>query len=116
VTAQVNVRHGKGSRRKGPKPRLVPLVNGADRNLHYAQEQQARDGFPGSWCRCPVPAQTLTRVQAARDIIADCGRQLNRPGNRAPGMLPAAEQIPKILGALALAYQQHPRWQEQRRP
>jgi hypothetical protein len=31
-------------------------------------------------------------------------------------MLPDAEQVPKILGALALAYQQHPRWQEQWRP
>ena len=30
---KLNVRHGKGSRRKGPKPRLVPLINGADRNL-----------------------------------------------------------------------------------
>ena len=28
---KLNVRHGKGSRRKGPKPRLVPLINGADR-------------------------------------------------------------------------------------
>ncbi len=32
---KVNVRHGKGSRRKGPKPRLVPLINGADRNLRW---------------------------------------------------------------------------------
>ncbi|WP_337824594.1 tyrosine-type recombinase/integrase [Amycolatopsis sp. A1MSW2902] len=32
---KLNVRHGKGSRRKGPKPRLVPLINGADRNLHW---------------------------------------------------------------------------------
>lgn len=30
---KLNVRHGKGSRRKGPKPRLVPMINGADRNL-----------------------------------------------------------------------------------
>ena len=28
---KLNVRHGKGSRRRGPKPRLVPLINGADR-------------------------------------------------------------------------------------
>lgn len=28
---KLNVRHGKGSRRKGPKPRLVQLINGADR-------------------------------------------------------------------------------------
>jgi hypothetical protein len=30
---KLNVRHGKGSRRRGPKPRLVPLIDGADRNL-----------------------------------------------------------------------------------
>ena len=27
---KLNVRHGKGARRCGPKPRLVPLINGAD--------------------------------------------------------------------------------------
>jgi len=32
---KLNVRHGKGSRRKGPKPRLVPLINGADRHLRW---------------------------------------------------------------------------------
>ncbi len=32
---KLNVRHGKGSRRKGPKPRLVPLINGADRSLGW---------------------------------------------------------------------------------
>jgi integrase len=32
---KLNVRHGKGSRRRGPKPRLVPLVNGADQNLRW---------------------------------------------------------------------------------
>ena len=32
---KLNVRHGKGARRKGPKPRLVPLINGADRNLRW---------------------------------------------------------------------------------
>jgi len=30
---KLNVRHGKGSRRRGPKPRLVPLINGADHGL-----------------------------------------------------------------------------------
>lgn len=30
---KLNVRFGKGSRRKGPKQRLVPLINGADRAL-----------------------------------------------------------------------------------
>jgi integrase len=32
---KLNVRHGKGARRKGPKPRLAPLINGADRNLRW---------------------------------------------------------------------------------
>ncbi|WP_433381503.1 tyrosine-type recombinase/integrase [Streptosporangium sp. CA-115845] len=32
---KLNVRHGKGSRRKGPKPRLVPLINGADRSMRW---------------------------------------------------------------------------------
>ena len=32
---KLNVRHGKGSRRRGPKPRPVPLINGADRNLRW---------------------------------------------------------------------------------
>src|SRR5579863_7746923 len=35
---KLNVRQGKGSRRRGPKPRLVPLINGADRNLRWFVE------------------------------------------------------------------------------
>jgi integrase/recombinase XerD len=35
---KLNVRHGKGSRRKGPKPRLVPLINGADRSVRWFVE------------------------------------------------------------------------------
>jgi hypothetical protein len=121
-------RHDKTSQRKGTHMIIISDLTGfslsrldedeRDGHLFHeltcpTQEQQARDGLPASRCRCPLPAQTLTRVQVTRDIIADCGRQLNRTGSRAPGMLPAAEQVPRILGALALAYQQHPRWQEQ---
>lgn len=32
---KLNVRHGKGSRRKGPKQRMVPLINGADSVLTW---------------------------------------------------------------------------------
>ena len=32
---KLNVRHGKGSRRRGPKPRLVPLINGAGSGLRW---------------------------------------------------------------------------------
>jgi hypothetical protein len=39
-----------------------------------ALEQEARDGFAGTWCRCPVPARILARVQVTRDIIADWER------------------------------------------
>lgn len=51
---KLNIRHGKGSRRKGPKPRLVPLINGADRSLRWFIEDvlglfdidPARHGMP----------------------------------------------------------------------
>jgi integrase len=40
---KLNVRHGKGSRRRGPRPRLVPLINGADRNLRwFIQDMRGR--------------------------------------------------------------------------
>ncbi len=35
---KLHVRHGKGSRRKGPKTRVVPLINGADRGLRWFVE------------------------------------------------------------------------------
>jgi integrase len=43
---KLNVRYGKGSRRKGPKPRLVPLINGADRNLRWFIADHTRPGAP----------------------------------------------------------------------
>ena len=39
---KLNVRHGKGSRRKGPKPRLVPLINGADAAVALVHRGRAR--------------------------------------------------------------------------
>jgi len=81
-----------------------------------ALEQEARDGFPGTWCRCPVPAQILARVEVTRDIIADCERQLRMPGSGAPGTPPAAAGVRKVLGAMALDYELSPRWREQWRP
>ena len=81
-----------------------------------AQDQRAGSGSPGSWCRCPVPARALARLQVTRDIIAGCERQLRTPGGGTPGTLPAADQILTILGAIALPYELDPRWQEQWRP
>src|SRR5262249_6450649 len=51
---KLNVRHGKGSRRRGPKPRLVPLINGADRGRGLAWVSQAGGGLVGSR---PPPAR-----------------------------------------------------------
>ena len=81
-----------------------------------ADEQEARDGFRGLWCRCPVPARTLARVQVTRDIVADCERQLRAPGCGAAGALRAAAGARKVLGAVAAGYELSPRWQEQWRP
>ena len=52
---KLNVRHGKGSRRRGPKPRLVPLINGADRNLRWFIEDVSGIStpiMPGRAPRC----------------------------------------------------------------
>ncbi len=44
---KLNVRHGKGSRRRGPKPRLVPLINGAAENLRwFIQDVWGQFGAP----------------------------------------------------------------------
>lgn len=51
---KLNVRHGKGSRRKGPKPRLVPLINGADRILQWFVED-VWGQFDGDHTRTGAP-------------------------------------------------------------
>jgi hypothetical protein len=53
------VRHGKGSRRRGPKPRLVPLINGADINLHWFVQDVwgiSTPTTPGRVPRCSPPS------------------------------------------------------------
>lgn len=44
---KINVRHGKGSRRKGPKPRMVPMINEADRNMRWYIEDVLGQFFAG---------------------------------------------------------------------
>ena len=51
---KLNVRHGKGSRRREPKPRLVPLINGADRNLRWFIED-VRGQFDADHARPGTP-------------------------------------------------------------
>lgn len=61
---KLNVRYGKGSRRKGPKPRLVPLINGADRSLCWFMRTSSAcsaSSRPGTARRCFRPnAKTPT--------------------------------------------------------
>jgi hypothetical protein len=66
------------------------------------------------WCPCPVPRQILDRVQAARDVVGTCERQLLSEDTGGPGPLMTATKIQ--LGAIALRYELHPHWQEHWRP
>jgi Recombinase zinc beta ribbon domain/Recombinase len=65
---KLNVRHGKGSRRRGPKPRLVPLINGADRGLcWFIQDVWGLFGAdqygPESRCSPPSASAWMAPVQ-----------------------------------------------------
>ena len=56
---KLNVRHGKGSRRRGPKPRLVPLINGADRTCGGSSRTcgaSSTPTTPGPGRRCSPPS------------------------------------------------------------
>jgi integrase len=64
---KLNVRHGKGSRRRGPKPRLVPLINGADRNLRWFIEDvwaSSAPTMPGPAPRCSRPSASAGMARA----------------------------------------------------
>jgi hypothetical protein len=64
---KLNVGHGKGSRRKGPKPRLVPLINGADCSLRWFIEDVLGQ-FDGGPARHGCAAVSL-RAQEHRRIL-----------------------------------------------
>ena len=87
---KLNVRHGKGSRRRGPKPRLVPLINGADRNLRWFVEdvwgQFDADQY-GRVPRCSPPsANAGTAPAPGRPPTCSAGRWPRPPpGTCRPG-------------------------------
>lgn len=66
---KLTVRHGKGSRRRGPKSRLVPLINGADQSLRWFIEdvwgQFDADHLRLSAATVPVGAQVPGRFLRA---------------------------------------------------
>ena len=68
---KLNVRHGKGSRRRGPKPRLVPLINGADREPALVHRGRLgpvrRRPRPARRPAVPVRAQVPGRILLAGD-------------------------------------------------
>ncbi|WP_406391109.1 tyrosine-type recombinase/integrase [Streptomyces sp. NBC_00882] len=51
---KLHVRHGKGSRGRGPKPRLVPAINGADRLLDWWLGD-VRHQFGSDWSNPDAP-------------------------------------------------------------
>lgn len=51
---KLHVRHGKGSRGRGPKPRLVPAINGADRLIDWWLAE-VRHRFGRDWSNPDAP-------------------------------------------------------------
>ncbi|MFK4299879.1 integrase [Arthrobacter sp. GAS37] len=66
---KLNVRHGKGSRRKGPKPRLVPLINGADRSLRWFIEDVL-----GLFVTAPTAHETALFPSERKNADGSCMR------------------------------------------
>jgi hypothetical protein len=78
---KLNVRHGKGSRRKGPKPRLVPLINGADRSLRWFIEPATPTDAPGTF-RSTVPPRPTPRLTSPNRLNVRSGSVAGPPPER----------------------------------
>lgn len=61
---KLHVRHGKGSRGRGPKPRLVPAINGADKLIDWWLAE-VRHQFGGDWSDPDAPMLPSERRDAA---------------------------------------------------
>ena len=62
---KLHVRHGKGARGSGPRERMVPLINGADRTLRWFIED-VRGLFGGDFARHGAPLLPSERNAGAR--------------------------------------------------
>jgi integrase/recombinase XerD len=111
---KLNVRHGKGARRRGPKPRLVPLINGADLGLRWFIED-----VWGTLRRRPHPRgrpAVSLRAQEPGWLLRTGGRGCvpplaGRGGHRAPsGLIGAANtaRAPAFLRLPALPGRDEP--------
>nr|WP_241831272.1 site-specific integrase [Parafrankia soli] len=91
---KLNVRHGKGSRRKGPKARIVPMINGADRNVHWFIED-VWGHFDGDHTRPGAPLFPSER----KNQDGSCGRVTADVFRRSLAQA-AAEHLPTWAGRL----------------
>ncbi|MFJ5819384.1 tyrosine-type recombinase/integrase [Streptomyces sp. NPDC093108] len=67
---KLHVRHGKGSRGRGPKPRLVPAINGADRLINWWLTD-VRHQFGPDWSHPDAP---LLPSERRDEITGNCTR------------------------------------------
>ena len=97
---KLNVRHGKGSRRKGPKPRLVPLINGADLETCCGSSRtcgaSSATTTSGLASHCSRPsAGTGTARPGGRPTTCSAGRWPRPPGRHLPAW--AGKLTPHVL-------------------
>jgi len=67
---KLHVRHGKGSRGRGPKPRLVPAINGADKLIDWWLAE-VRHRFGADWSDPDAPMLPSERHDP---VLERCGR------------------------------------------
>lgn len=76
---KLHVRHGKGSRGRGPKARLVPAINGADRLIDWWLAE-VRHQFGGDWSDPDGPMLPSERRDPGLDRCARVGADALRQG------------------------------------
>jgi integrase len=96
---KLNVRHGKGARRKGPKPRLVPLINGADHNLSwFIGDVRGQFGDDHERPGAPLfPSGRKTRDGSSARATDDVFRPVAGRGRRTPPARLAGKLTPHVL-------------------
>jgi site-specific recombinase XerD len=76
---KLHVRHGKGSRGRGPKPRLVPAINGADRLIDWWLAE-VRHQFGHDWSDPDAPMLPSERHDPDLDRCTRVGDDALRQG------------------------------------
>src|SRR6516162_703873 len=95
---KLNVRYGKGARRRGPKPRLVPLINVADLSPppHLSRPPRPAAGRPRrSRCGPGRARRNACRTPRSSRRTATCRSDRPRPGSRRPGPCRSPPESPR---------------------